>query len=82
MGIDWPFGKEQVMFSVVAGLSTRGADLDNIIKPLLDTYQSIYTDFNDNKVYGIHLVKDIVPKGEEYLSVLVGKVKDDGVTDN
>ena len=75
--MDWPFETEQVFFSIVAGLSNRGADIDNVIKPLLDTYQSIYSDFNDNKVYGVHLVKDIVPKGEEYLSVVVGKVEDE-----
>ena len=27
--------------------------------------------FNDNKVYGIYLIKDIVPKGEEYMDVTV-----------
>lgn len=74
MGVDWPFGKEQVFFSVVAGVSNRGADIDNVIKPLLDTFQSMYEDFNDNKVYAVHLVKDIVPKGEEYLSVVIGKI--------
>ena len=71
MGTPWPFGKSEVIVLVAAGLSNRGADIDNVIKPLLDTLQCIYEDFNDNKVYGIYLIKDIVKKGEEYLDVTV-----------
>lgn len=74
MGVDWPFGKDEVIFLVQAGLSNRGADIDNVIKPLLDTFQSLYEDFNDNKVYGVYLMKDIVPKGEEYLDVTIRKL--------
>ena len=77
MGIEWPFGTEQVIFLVTAGLSNKGADLDNTIKPILDTYQCIFEEFNDNKVYGIYLMKDIVPKGSEYLEVTVRKMNDD-----
>lgn len=69
--LTWPFGSEQVCFDVEAGLSNRGQDLDNVIKPVLDTYQTIYADFNDNKVYKITLTKSIVKKGEEYLDVTV-----------
>ena len=71
MGTEWEFGTDQVVFEVTAGLSNRGADLDNVIKPVLDTYQSIYDEFNDNKVYKIKLTKDIVQKGEEYLDVKI-----------
>lgn len=77
MGEEWPFGKDEVIFLVVAGLSNRGADLDNVIKPLLDTFQSLFEDFNDNKVYGVYLMKDIVPKGEEYLEVTIRKLQDE-----
>jgi Holliday junction resolvase RusA-like endonuclease len=69
MGVEWPFEDGPVSFEVTAGLSNRGADLDNIIKPLLDTYQTIYDGFNDNKVYHVELYKAIVPKGEEFLTV-------------
>ena len=68
-GIEWPFGTSQLNVLVHAGLSNRGADIDNVIKPILDTYQSIYDEFNDNKVYSISLFKDIVPKGDEYLHI-------------
>lgn len=71
MGDDWPFGKDPVSFQVEAGLSSRNMDLDNVIKPLLDTFQSIYDEFNDNKVYYIELHKEIVPKGDEYLWIRI-----------
>ena len=73
----WPFGEHMVGFSVTAGLSNRAADLDNIIKPVLDTFQTIFDDFNDNKVYHIELHKEIVPKGDEYLEVTVRKMDDE-----
>jgi hypothetical protein len=73
----WIFEDSQVCFDVKAGLSNRGADLDNCIKPLLDTYQSMYEDFNDNKVYQLTMEKFIVSKGDEYLEVQVEEyVKD------
>lgn len=71
IGTEWPFGTDQVSFNVEAGLSNRGADLDNIIKPILDTYQGIYEEFNDNKVYNIQLEKRIVKRGSEYLDIRV-----------
>jgi len=67
----WPFKDELVDFKVEAGLSNRGADIDNVIKPLLDTYQGMFHGFNDNKVYHIELTKCIVKKGDEYLDVEV-----------
>ena len=74
---DWPFASGFVRFNITAGLSNRGADLDNILKPLFDTYQSIYTDFNDNKVYKIEVEKVKVEKGEEFLEVTVEEYTDD-----
>lgn len=71
MGIDWEFSTDPVTFIVKVGLSSKAADLDNIIKPLLDTFQSIYKDFNDNKVFRIELEKELVEKGKEYLSVKI-----------
>ena len=71
-GVEWPFNDNPVAFFVEAAFSSRLADLDNVIKPLLDTFQSIYEEFNDNKVYYVELQKRIVPKGEEYIKVRVG----------
>lgn len=72
----WPFEDKQVTFNVVAGLSNRGADLDNVIKPLLDTYQGMFDAFNDNKVYHLELHKTIVKKGEEFLEVEIAEFTD------
>ena len=71
LGIEWPFSNEQVAFHVEAGLSARQADIDNVLKPLLDTFQGIYEEFNDNKVYYIEANKAIVPKGDEYLWIRI-----------
>ena len=77
MGSEWPFGTDKVKFSIRVGFSNRGADLDNTIKPFMDTYQSIFEDFNDNKVYELIMEKDIVPKGEEYISVEIERIEDE-----
>lgn len=47
--------------------------MDNVLKPLFDTYQGIFEEFNDNKVYYVELYKTIVPKGREFLYVRVGR---------
>ena len=75
MGVPWPYGDRMVTFSINAGLSNRAADLDNVVKPVLDTFQSIYDEFNDNKVYEIHLYKRIVGRGDEYLEVDISEVE-------
>ncbi len=73
----WPFEDKQVSFNIVAGLSNRGADIDNVLKPLLDTYQGMFDGFNDNKVYHIELLKTIVKKGDEFLEVEIEEFKPD-----
>ena len=77
MGIEWPFSSDQVSFMIDIGLSARQADLDNIMKPLFDTFQNIYEEFNDNKVYHVDAIKTIVPKGEEYLRVVIERIEDE-----
>ena len=80
MGVEWPFETGLVYFKIVAGLSARQADLDDVLKPLLDTFQGIFPEFNDNKVYHINTLKRIVPKGEEYLKIRI-EVHEEGITD-
>ena len=79
MGIEWPFGSSPVSFWFKAGLSARQADLDNLLKPLLDTFQNVFDDFNDNKVYYLEAHKDIVPKGEEYVNVRIERIEDENL---
>ena len=67
----WPYGNQEVRFDIEAGLSSKLADLDNVLKPLFDTYQTIYEEFNDKTVYEIRATKVLVPRGDEYISVEV-----------
>ena len=67
MGTTWPFSDSPLHFVFDVGLSARQADLDNTFKPLFDTLQTIYDEFNDNKVYTIAASKYIVPKGREFI---------------
>ena len=67
----WPFSTEPVRFDIEVGLSSKLADLDNVLKPLFDTYQTIYEEFNDKTVYEIRATKTLVPRGDEYVSVEV-----------
>ena len=48
------------------GVSSRGFDIDNGIKPLLDILQKKYN-FNDNQIYDMHVKKVVVDKGKEYI---------------
>lgn len=48
------------------GFSSRGSDIDNVIKPVLDILQKRFA-FNDNQVYELHAVKKITKKGSEYI---------------
>lgn len=77
MDVVWPYAKEQVEFEVEAGLSNRGADLDNIMKPLFDTFQLVFEEFNDNKVYYVEATKTIVPKGDEFIRVEIRRYTGD-----
>lgn len=53
--------------TIEAGFSNKGADLDNIAKPFIDILQKKYG-FNDNRIYKLTLIKEIVKKGEEYIA--------------
>ena len=81
-GVAWPFSSNPVSFEITAGFSNKSSDLDNVIKPLFDTYQGIFEEFNDNKVYYAELHKKIVHKGEEYLNVKVKEFLDDKIQTN
>lgn len=71
----WPFKEDdQLTFIVHVGLSSKLADVDNCIKPLLDTFQLLF-DFNDKYVYRVEIEKEIVKKGKEYIDVEVKEYK-------
>ena len=67
----WPFKPEDELdFTVKVGLSSKLADVDNCIKPLLDTFQLLF-EFNDKYVFKVTIEKEHVKKGSEFIDVQV-----------
>lgn len=52
----------------IFGLSSKNADIDNIVKPLTDILQKKY-DFNDKRIYRMILRKIDVKKGGEFIEI-------------
>jgi len=50
------------------GFSSRSADVDNPVKPILDILQKKYK-FNDRDVWEITSRKSIVKKGKEFINI-------------
>lgn len=69
----WPFkADDKLEFNVKIGVSSKLFDVDNAIKPLLDTFQYMF-DFNDRMVFKVIIEKEWVKKGEEYFDVTATK---------
>lgn len=62
--IEVPKGKLKLTIHV--GFSSKGSDIDNIIKPFQDILQETYR-FNDNMIYKLQATKEDVKKGEEFI---------------
>ena len=62
--LEIPQGKLEV--KLVFGFSSKGADIDNPIKPFLDVLQKKYG-FNDKMIYRRSVEKVDVKKGEEFI---------------
>lgn len=60
--------KNNLKLDIVFGFSTSTADIDNPLKPLLDCLQKKYG-FNDRSIYELHVKKEIVKKGKEFIQV-------------
>lgn len=59
--------KDHLQVKFIVYYSNPRADLDNFIKPLLDIMEKKYG-FNDNRIYFLTAMKEIVAKGEEGVS--------------
>jgi Holliday junction resolvase RusA-like endonuclease len=59
-------GKGQLSLSLLIGLSSKNADLDNILKPWIDIMQKKYG-FNDRHIYKLTVEKVDVKKGFEFI---------------
>jgi len=62
--ISIPEGKKQL--NLIVGFSSKGSDVDNILKPFIDVLQLKYK-FNDSAIYKIIIEKEIVKKGSEFV---------------
>ncbi len=60
-----PEGK--LKLCLIVGYSNKASDIDNCVKMWTDILQKNYG-FNDNNIYHLCVEKDIVPKGQEYIS--------------
>ena len=63
-----PSGKLEIHFKF--GFSNSGSDLDNPVKLCQDILQKKYK-FNDSRIYGLTVEKEVVKKGCEYFSFSV-----------
>ena len=52
--------------TIWVGVSSKGFDIDNCAKPFIDILQKKYG-FNDNRIYVLHIMKEIVKKGDEFI---------------
>jgi len=65
---------ERLCIYFVVAYSSRGADIDNFVKPFVDILQKKY-DFNDSRIYELHVYKRVVPKGKEYVEFKITELE-------
>ena len=56
------------------GVSSKNADIDNPIKPLLDILQKKYG-FNDRNIYELRVTKEDIKKGNEFICITLRQLK-------
>lgn len=66
-----PDGKLKV--SLIFGLSSKLADIDNPVKAFVDILQKYYN-FNDRDIFEMHLKKENVKKGDEFINFNIEKL--------
>lgn len=59
-------GKGNLIITVKVGYSNKASDIDNFLKPFFDILQKKYS-FNDSQIYELHIIKEIVKKGSEFI---------------
>lgn len=62
--LEIPEGKMTVKY--LFGLSSKGADVDNLVKPFTDILQKKYG-FDDRRIYRMEIEKVDVKKGAEFI---------------
>ena len=61
---------EKIYIKILFGFSSSLSDVDNPVKPLIDTLQEYYN-FNDKNVFKLDLEKTIVKKGDEFIDLQI-----------
>ena len=64
------FKDKELAVEITYGFSSRGSDIDNPNKPLIDALSKKYG-FNDNQIYNLRTIKTIVGKGKEFIKVSI-----------
>lgn len=57
---------DKIYLKIKIGLSSKNADIDNVLKPFIDILQIKYS-FNDKNIFKITIEKEIVKKKAEYI---------------
>lgn len=63
--------KDKISLTLTFGFSNKGQDIDSSVKLTIDVLQKRHH-FNDNRIYRLLVIKDIKPKGQEYITVEFG----------
>jgi Holliday junction resolvase RusA-like endonuclease len=58
--------EKNLCVNLVFGFSNDASDIDNGVKIFLDILQKAY-EFNDKEIYELHVFKEVVKKGKEYI---------------
>lgn len=64
----------KIILTIKVGFSNNQSDLDNICKPFQDILQKKYN-FNDSRIYELHMFKEIVKKGNEFIEFKLIEIK-------
>jgi Holliday junction resolvase RusA-like endonuclease len=62
--------KDVQKVSIEFGFSSKLADIDNPVKPILDILQKKYG-FNDRDIFELNIKKVVVKKGEEFIKISI-----------
>ena len=70
----YPIPDGKLQLELTFGFSSKASDLDNGIKQFQDVLSKKYN-FNDNRIYKAIIIKEIVPKGLEYVEFEINNLK-------
>jgi len=65
---------DKLKLSIVFGFSNKLSDIDNPVKMLSDCLVKKYG-FDDRQIYELHVIKEIVKKGSEFISFEITYIK-------